>query len=135
MDCIFCQIAAGKIPSVKVYEDEEVLAFLDIRPISDGHTLVVPKRHFGTLDECDPDILANLVCRLQTIAKAVQQAAGSEGYNILCNNGRAAGQIVDHVHFHIIPRNPGDGVLKKWDHYEYPEGKAEKLAEKIRQKL
>ena len=133
--CIFCEIAAGRIPSMKVYEDDNVLAFLDIHPISDGHTLIIPKLHSAKLDECTLDTLEKLTLCVQRVAGAVQKAMGSEGYNVLCNNGRAAGQLVDHVHFHIIPRNSKDGVLKKWDHFEYPEGKAEKLAEKIRQKL
>lgn len=134
-DCIFCEIAAGRIPSMKVYEDDDVLAFLDIHPISEGHTLIIPKQHSAKLDECALDTLEKLIRSLQRLAGAVQKAMDSDGYNVLCNNGRAAGQLVDHVHFHIIPRNTNDGVLKKWDHFDYPEGKAEKLAEKIRQKL
>lgn len=133
--CIFCEIAAGRIPSTKIYEDQEVLAFLDIRPISDGHTLVIPKEHVNRLDESDPDILVKVTCCLRRVAGAVQQALKSDGYNVLCNNGRAAGQLVDHLHFHIIPRNTNDGIFKQWPSFEYPEGKAEKLAEKIRQKL
>ena len=134
-DCIFCKIASGKIPSARVYEDDDVIAFMDIGPISDGHTLVVPKFHCEWLHECPPEILGKLSGCLSRIAGAVQEAMGSEGYNVLCNNGRAAGQLVAHVHFHVIPRNSGDGVMAKWPSYKYPEGKAEQLAEKIRQKL
>lgn len=134
-DCIFCEIAAGRIPCTKVYEDEDILAFLDIHPVSNGHTLVIPKIHSPKLDECSLDILEKLIRCLRRIAGAVQKAVASDGYNVLSNNGRAAGQLVDHIHFHIIPRNTGDGVFSKWDHFQYSEGKAEILAEKIRQKL
>ena len=99
-DCIFCKMVAGEIPVVKVYEDEAVLAFLDIGPISDGHTLVIPKVHCGKVHECDPQVLADVWSRLGRIAGAIAGAMKADGYNVLCNNGRAAGQIVDHLHFH-----------------------------------
>ncbi len=134
-DCIFCKITAGQIPAVKVYEDSDVLAFLDIGPISDGHTLVIPKQHCESLHECPPELLNQLVSHLGKIAKAVQAAVDSDGYNLLCNNGRAAGQLVNHLHFHIIPRNTGDGVFRRWPSYKYPEGKAEKIAAKIKGNL
>jgi len=134
-DCIFCKIATGQIPSTKVYEDDDVLAFMDIGPISEGHTLVIPKRHYEKLDQCDPDTLAKISACLGRIAGAVKEAMSAEAYNVLCNNGRAAGQLVDHVHFHVIPRNSGDGVFTQWPSFQYPAGKAEELAEKIRQKL
>ncbi len=134
-DCIFCKIAAGQIPAVKVYEDSDVLAFLDIGPISDGHTLVIPKQHCESLDECPPEILNQLASRLGKIAKSVKAAVSSDGYNLLCNNGRAAGQLVNHLHFHIIPRNTGDGVFSRWSSYKYPEGKAEQIAAKIKENL
>lgn len=134
-DCIFCKIAAGQIPAVKIYEDSDVLAFLDIGPISDGHTLVIPKQHFESFDECPPEFLSQITSRLGKIAKAVKAAVDSDGYNLLCNNGRAAGQLVNHLHFHIIPRNTGDGVFSRWPSYKYPEGKAEKIAAKIKENL
>jgi histidine triad (HIT) family protein len=133
--CIFCKMAAGQIPVAKIYEDEAVLSFLDIGPLSDGHTLVIPKQHFEKLHECPADVLSQLGSRLGKIAKAVVTAMGSDGYNVLCNNGRAAGQLVGHVHFHIIPRNTGDGVFDRWPAYKYPEGKIEELAVKIRENL
>lgn len=134
-DCIFCRIAEGRIPCFKVFEDDQVLAFLDIGPIQDGHTLVIPKHHCSRLDGCPPQVLEALMIRLSRIAGAVREAMGAEGYNILCNNGRAAGQLVEHLHFHVIPRNTGDGVFKQWPSFQYAEGKAEQVAEKIRQKL
>lgn len=134
-DCIFCKMVAGEIPVVKVYEDEAVLAFLDIGPISDGHTLVIPKVHCGKVDECDPQVLADVWSRLGRIAGAIARAMKADGYNVLCNNGRAAGQIVDHLHFHIVPRRTGDGVFTEWPAYRYKEGRSGEIAEKIRRNL
>ena len=131
-DCIFCRIVAGQIPSVRVFENDRVLAFLDIRPISDGHTLVIPKAHADYLDKCDGSILTEIIRVIGPLSAAVVRAAQADGFNLLCNNGRAAGQLVDHVHFHIIPRRSGDGVLAHWPHKEYPAGKAEEIAGKIR---
>jgi len=131
-ECIFCKIIAGQIPAAKVYEDDNVLAFMDIGPISDGHVLVVPKRHYEKVHECPPETLSDVWAKLGKIACAISMAMSSDGYNILCNNGRAAGQLVDHLHFHIIPRMTGDGVFNRWQTFKYPEGKIEKLAQKIR---
>jgi len=134
-DCIFCKMVAGQIPVTKIYEDEVVLAFLDIGPLSDGHTLVIPKQHFEKLHECPAEVLGPVASRLGKIAKAVAGAMDSEGYNVLCNNGRAAGQLVEHLHFHIIPRNTGDGVFDRWPAYKYQQGKIEEIAAKIRENL
>ena len=134
-DCLFCKMVAGQIPVTKIYEDEVVLAFLDIGPISDGHTLVIPKQHFEKLHDCPSEFLGRVGSRLGKIAGAVTAAMNSDGYNVLCNNGRAAGQHIEHLHFHIIPRNTGDGLLSQWPTYEYEQGKIELIAEKIRKNL
>ncbi len=134
-DCLFCKMAAGQIPVTKIYEDDVVLSFLDIGPISDGHTLVIPKQHYEKLHTCPPELLAQVASRIGKIAGAVISAMKSDGYNILCNNGRAAGQVIEHLHFHIIPRLTGDGVFNRWPAFKYKEGKIEKLAEQIRKKL
>ncbi len=134
-DCIFCKMVAGQIPAEKIYEDDVVLAFLDIGPLSDGHTLIIPKEHFEKLDECPPGLLGQVAERFGKVVKAVTQAMGCQGYNLLCNNGRVAGQLVGHVHFHLIPRNSGDGVFDRWPAYRYPQGKIELLADKIRENL
>jgi len=128
-------MVAGQIPITKIYEDEVVLAFLDIGPISDGHTLVIPRQHFEQLHDCPGRLLGQVGSHLGKIAKAVASGMNSDGYNILCNNGRAAGQLVEHLHFHIIPRNSGDGVFDRWPAYKYPEGKIEQVAAKIRENL
>ena len=134
-DCIFCKIVSGRIPCNKIYEDEQVLAFMDIRPVSDGHTLVVPKEHFEKLHQCPPQVLSSISSCVGKIVQAVVGAVGAAGYNVLCNNGRVAGQLVDHVHFHIIPRDEGDQVFTRWPAYEYEQGRADAIAEKICQRL
>lgn len=134
-DCVFCKIVTGEIPATKIFEDEVVLVFLDIGPISDGHTLVIPKQHFGRLHECPAELLGQISSRLGKIAGAVSAAMDCDGYNLLCNNGRAAGQLVEHLHFHIIPRNDGDGVFDRWPAYKYTEGIIEKIADQIRENL
>ncbi len=134
-DCLFCRMVAGQIPVVKIFEDEVVLAFLDIGPISDGHTLVIPKQHFGKLHECPAEMLSAIALRLGKIAGAVAAAMNTEGYNVLCNNGSAAGQVIEHLHFHIIGRNNGDGLFGRWPSYRYQPGKIEEIAARIRENL
>jgi histidine triad (HIT) family protein len=134
-DCLFCKMVAGQIPVAKIYEDDVVLSFLDIGPISDGHALVIPKQHFEKLHDCPAELLGKVVSRLSKIAAAVVAAMNSDGYNVLCNNGRAAGQLIEHLHFHIIPRNSGDGVFDCWPAYKYEKGKIEQVAAKIRENL
>jgi len=133
--CVFCKMVAGEIPVAKVYEDDAVFAFLDIGPINDGHTLVIPKRHCTRIHECETDVLADVASRLGRIAEAVMTAVDADGYNVLSNNGSVAGQVVDHLHFHIIPRKIGDGVFTEWPSYRYKPGQIEKLAAKIRESL
>lgn len=122
-NCIFCAIAAGEIPSFRIYEDDDVLACLDISPFSEGHTLVIPKAHTeGILDTPD-GTLSTVVSRVKRIAAHIKAALPCEGFNILQNNGEAAGQTVRHVHFHIVPRN-GSGPLS----FENRKGDTEALA-------
>ncbi len=103
-DCVFCAIAAGEIPSFKVYEDDCVLAFLDINPFAEGHTLVVPKAHTANLVETPAEALREIIVRVRKIAAHIQATLPCDGFNILQNNGAAAGQTVGHLHFHIVPR-------------------------------
>jgi len=133
--CIFCRMVRGEIPVTAVYEDEAVFAFLDIGPISDGHTLVIPKRHCTSVHECGPEVLAAVAARLGKIAGAVMAALDADGYNVLSNNGAAAGQVVEHLHFHVIPRKSGDGVFAQWPSYQYAKGQAEEIAARIRRHL
>ncbi|MGD8531676.1 MAG: HIT family protein, partial [Syntrophobacterales bacterium] len=106
-NCIFCKIVRGEIPSARVLENEKVLAFLDINPVSKGHTLVIPKTHYASFPEMPADVLTALGEALQKIGTAVKSQLDSAGFNILLNNDRAAGQLIDHSHFHLIPRNVG----------------------------
>ena len=108
MDCLFCKIVSGAIPSHKVYEDEFSFAFLDIDPCSSGHTIVIPKKHFERFTDMDTYDAGNLFESVNTVAKAVEVALGVKGSNIGLNNGKVAGQEVPHVHVHIIPRAEGD---------------------------
>jgi histidine triad (HIT) family protein len=130
--CLFCNMVAGEIPVVKIFEDDVVLAFLDIGPISDGHALVIPKKHFGQLHLCPSELLSEVAKRLGKIAKAVSIAMNYDGYNVLCNNGKAAGQIIDHLHFHIVGRRNDDGLFNRWPSYRYQPGKIEEIAARIR---
>ncbi len=134
-DCIFCRMVGGEIPVAKIYEDDVVFAFLDIGPLSDGHTLLIPKEHFATLEDCPAELLGKVASRLGRIVSAAVKATGADGCNVLCNNGRAAGQLVEHLHFHIIPRKTGDGVFNRWPAFKYPQGKIEELAGQIKQLL
>jgi len=116
---IFEKIVAGQIPSYKLYEDDLVYAFLDIGPLSRGHCLVIPKTAYLTLDRVPDDTAAAIGRVLPRLARAVMAATGATAYNILQNNGKPAGQAVDHVHFHIIPRptgaaDGGAGLAFEW---------------------
>ncbi|MDD4476969.1 MAG: HIT family protein [Patescibacteria group bacterium] len=108
-DCIFCKIAAGEIPSHKIYEDDYVLAFLDIHPCSTGHAVVIPKKHFESIEEIDSENLAFLNDGARRTAKKVYSVLKPDGMNIGLNDKPAAGQAVPHIHLHIIPRWKGDG--------------------------
>jgi len=134
-NCIFCKIAAGEIPSSKVYEDDSVIAFLDIGPLSEGHTLVIPKDHYERLDQCPADVLASMSACAGKVASAVVSALECDGYNVLCNNGESAGQEVNHVHFHVIPRKSGDKVFTQWPSKSYSKGRAQEVLNKILRKL
>ena len=130
-DCIFCKIIAGDIPSYKVYENDKVLAFLDITPVNPGHTLVVSKEHYENLNDLPQELASKIIQAVKKIAPAVVKAVGADGFNLNLNNGPAAGQIVNHVHFHIVPRKIGDGY-ELWSGKEYGEGEAQIILDKIK---
>ena len=108
MNCIFCAIAKGEIPSFKIYEDDLVLAYLDINPFTKGHTLVIPKVHSSGLLDTSDETLAAIIARVKKVAAHLKNALPCDGFNILQNNGAAAGQTVMHLHFHIVPRYEGE---------------------------
>jgi len=134
-DCVFCKIIDGQLPCCEIYQDEHILAFLDIGPLSDGHTLIIPKKHVDRLEHCPPDVVAAMARQFGHIAKAVIDTVGAPDYNLLNNNGTDAGQVVDHLHFHIIPRSPGDGLFNRWPAGKYPPGRIEQLQQDIKKKL
>lgn len=107
-DCIFCKIAKGEIPCHKVWEDENFLAMLDINPVGEGHTLVMPKKHFDDLMSLDKNLSSKYVEAIQKVVRILMEKYKGEGFNIVLNNGEVAGQVVKHVHFHILPRKKGD---------------------------
>ncbi len=107
--CVFCKIAKGDIPSHKVYEDEVILAFLDIRPLTVGHALVIPKRHVESVSDLTPDQSGAIGRAVREVARRVRAGTGAPGATIAINDGAAAGQEVPHVHVHVVPRSPGDG--------------------------
>lgn len=102
--CIFCKIISGELPCHKIWEDEDYLAFLDIRPLTPGHTLLIPKKHFQDLLSMNAQFLQTALAKTQMIVKLLITKLEAKGMNILQSNGREAGQVVDHIHFHLIPR-------------------------------
>ncbi len=135
-DTIFKKIIDGQVPCHKVYEDDKVLAFLDINPLSRGHTLVIPKEPAETLDQLSDESAAALGRVLPRICRAVMQATGTREYNVLENNGSGAHQAVLHVHFHIIPKpDPEQGLGIRWPARSLDPKDAETLAAQMRAAL
>ena len=110
--CIFCKIIHHEIPSSVVYEDNEVLAILDISQVTKGHTLVMPKKHVDNIIEADDETAAACINTAKMLAKRIVSRTGAVGVNILTNYGEAAGQTVNHLHFHIIPRYSSDDAIR-----------------------
>ena len=108
-DCLFCKIISGEIPSQKIYEDRSVLAFLDMNPCNPGHALVVPKRHCEKLLDASGEDLRSIISVIPRIAAAILKAFNYKAFNLGVNNGAIAGQVIPHLHFHIVPRKEGDG--------------------------
>lgn len=109
-DCIFCKIVAGEIPCTKVFEDDFVLAFMDISPLNKGHLLVIPKEHFLDIIEIDPKLYGHMASVVCNLAKAVKASIDPEGMNVMQLNGKAGNQVVPHLHMHLVPRWTGDGL-------------------------
>ncbi|MEW6250974.1 MAG: HIT family protein [Planctomycetota bacterium] len=128
---IFARIIAGEIPCHRVYENEHVLAFLDVHPLTDGHTLILPKRPVQRFEDLTQDEAAELGRALREVARKVLAATGAPAYNILQNNGREASQEVPHVHFHIVPRRAGDGLGYRWKPQQRTPQELAALADRI----
>ncbi|XVF21308.1 hypothetical protein REPUB_Repub12eG0079800 [Reevesia pubescens] len=107
-NCVFCQIIRGESPALKLYEDDMCLCILDTRPLCRGHSLIIPKSHFSSLDTTPPSVVAAMCSKVPFIGNAIMKATGCDSFNLLVNNGAAAGQVIFHTHIHIIPRKARD---------------------------
>ena len=126
-NCIFCKIAAGEIPSTTIYEDEDFRVILDIEPASKGHALILPKEHYANLYELDDALASKALVVAKKVITQMTEVLGCDGYNVLQNNGTAAGQTVFHFHMHLIPRYKEDDVKIGW--------KLGKLTDEVRQEI
>ncbi len=137
-DCIFCKIVEGELPCTKVYEDDDTLAFMDIGPVVKGHTLVIPKEHYDPITGTPPGVLQKLIVVVQKVAQAQIKGLGADGLNVTQANGSVAGQVVPHIHFHVIPRFESDGhkwnwLAKEYDNQEEMQAHADKIKEGLRE--
>lgn len=115
MDCIFCKIANGEIDSAKVFEDDNVLAFLDVSPLTKGHCLVIPKAHFENIFNADENVLKNIISAAKNISNQIKTNLGAKGVNLVNASGEKAEQSVFHFHLHIVPRYENDGLkMNDW---------------------
>ena len=128
--CIFCQIATGKIPTQKIYENQQCLAFLDINPLSHGHTLIIPKKHYENIFDIPTTKLKNIIIVAQEVAKMMKKRLGASGANLLHASGRDAQQSVFHFHIHIVPRYLND-KLNTWPNSRYQEKDIEKVQREL----
>jgi histidine triad (HIT) family protein len=131
-DCVFCKIRDGQIPSMKVFEDDRTLVFMDINPLSPGHCLVIPKAHAATLFEAEVEDLHAVIATAQQVARAIREALAPDGLNMLQANGAAAFQSVLHFHLHLIPRWANDGKGFDWKMVPGHRDQIMKAGERIR---
>ncbi len=135
-DCIFCKIVAGELPAFKVYEDENVIAFLDIFPANFGHTLVIPKEHFSGLRELHEEKAKFLFPVGQKVAKALyEEPFNAQGVNFLLSDGKVAGQEIFHIHLHVIPRYADDDISFRAPRKKPSREELRNLAEKLQAKI
>ena len=135
-DCVFCRIISGEMPCTKVYEDANILAFLDIAPVVRGHTLVIPKAHTESILDTPAGVLEKLIAVVQRIAVAQIRGLDADGVNVTQANGTIAGQVVPHIHFHAIPRFSNDGHSWNWRQLEYDDpAEMTVLAKRMREAL
>jgi len=127
-NCVFCRIVAAELPSATVYVDEDIVAFLDVAPLAEGHLLVIPRGHYRDVSGMPPGVFAKVTEAIPILGRALLHVTQAEGFNVLCNQGRAAGQAVDHVHVHLIPRRTGDSLGYRWNAGQYAAGRPAQLA-------
>jgi histidine triad (HIT) family protein len=128
--CIFCRVSAGELPSYRIYEDEWVIALLDIHPVNRGHTLVIPKQHFENVFDIPEDLMIHIYRIAKKVAEAQKRALNPDGIGIAQNNGAAAGQVIFHFHTHIIPKNG-----QTHDRYDATPEELSQVAELIRKNM
>ncbi|MGT2959064.1 histidine triad protein [Streptococcus bovimastitidis] len=135
-DCIFCKIVNGEIPASKIYEDDDVLAFLDISQTTPGHSLLIPKKHVRNVLEMDADTASQTFYHLPKLARALQSATNAIGMNIVNNNEEIAGQTVFHAHIHLVPRySETDGIVIQYTTHEPDFDRLAQLANKIKMEV
>ena len=131
-NCIFCKIAGGEIPAATLYEDENFRVILDLGPASKGHALILPKQHYANLYELDDSVASKVLVLAKKMITKMTDILGCDGYNIVQNNGEAAGQTVFHFHMHLIPRSKGDEVGLGWKMGELTDEDKEDILSKIK---
>ncbi len=134
-ECIFCKIVKGEIPNTTLYEDENVLSFLDIMPASRGHALVIPKKHYHTLLDIPAGELKEVMAIVQKVAAAIMSTTDATGFNVIQSNQKAAGQVIPHLHFHIIPRKGDDRLNFEWEQGKAEQGELKQYAELVKGKM
>lgn len=134
-DCIFCKIVAGQVPSKLLFETEKTQAFLDAFPAAKGHSLIIPKTHYETLLEIPEEDLKDAIVVAKKVAGAVVKATNADGFNLVQNNKEAAGQLVKHVHFHLVPRFKDDGLKLTFPSNQEEEKVLLEMQEKIKKEL
>lgn len=132
-NCIFCKIAAGEIPSATIYEDEDFRVILDIEPASKGHALILPKEHYANLYELSDELASKALIVAKKVITKMTGIVGCDGYNVVQNNGEAAGQTVFHFHMHLIPRYADDHVNIKWEQGSLSEEVKDEILSKMKE--
>ncbi|MCP4294697.1 MAG: HIT family protein [Proteobacteria bacterium] len=135
-DCIFCKIVRGELPSLNIYENDLLIVIMDIMPLSEGHTLILPKAHHETIFDMNESLACQIMSATWKVANVINKTVEPSGLNILQNNKTAAGQVVPHYHVHLIPRNEGDGLkVGQWSAEKADPKRLETLANELRRVL
>lgn len=130
-DCLFCKIISGEIPSRKVYEDADCIAFLDINPANPGHVLVVPRGHSENIYDVTENELKKAITAVKKVAVDIKEKLNAQGINVMQNNGRIAGQIVNHIHFHVIPRFENDNMIISYKRTHLTDNQLEEVQKRL----
>ena len=134
-NCVFCKIVNGDLPASLVLDDSEALVFLDVAPLAPGHLLLIPKIHYELISDMPEDECGRLLALVPRLGAALIKITGKVAFNVLCNNRKEAGQVVPHVHIHLIPRVAGDALGYRWNPRQYGEGEMESLERRYRDAL